>query len=122
MKIDKYWTSSKGDKYLLEYCSLCEEWIICCSDCSGSSCNGTGCKHCSEVFKEFSKYLTSFKNYLTSQELKTFEKIDRLKRLHIPTSLEAGFKTVNWEWLHKNGELAYIDYELFDLDFDKDEF
>lgn len=107
------------NKYPLKWCELCEVIMAVCPKCKNTTCNGGGCSECMKDYPDWQATKHCFESYLSDAELKTTDKIFFLKR-YIRESLLAGFKEINWQWLHDNGHLCQKAYEIFDelKDFD----
>lgn len=101
-------------KYPVGYCELCEAFVISCQepDCAGSSCNCGGCSKCTPDFDEFNQLKHRVRDYLTADEIKTFEKINRLKHF-MEKSLSKGEQSICFDDLKNNGELSTKDLEIF---------
>ena len=109
MKIAMKWKN----KYEMNYCELCNTWAIVCDKCKNSSCNGSSCEECHEDSINFScDYITSEIQYLNEEERNTWNKIQYIKK-YIGECLEAGFHTINWEWLKKEGKLSEYSEKIF---------
>ena len=108
------WMGKQGE-YLVNWCELCETYIIGCLDknCKGTSCNCTGCDKCIKDHEEFNKSKTSPFQYLNEEEKVIYQKIEHLKRL-IPKSLKRGEKEINWQTAESEGNLCQMDYKLFE--------
>lgn len=108
----KYWTSSRGNKYEIFRCDLCECFSLKYPCCGNTTCNCGGCDKCKEDDKEFRECKTTEYAYLLIEEMEILEKVNLLKR-HILDCLAAGFKEINWKWLEDNGKLCQLDYKFW---------
>lgn len=102
------------EKYQIEWCELCNTAIITCPDCNNSSCSGSGCEKCHNVFSEFNKISKNVGFYLSMEENKIYEKCLRLKSL-IRDSLGRGEKKLDFNKLKEEGRLSENDLWLFNL-------
>ncbi len=100
-------------KYRISYCDLCEVICIKCPNCKNVSCNGGGCSECLADWPEWRETKHCLENYLSEQEINTFRKLRQLRKF-IPICLAAGFKEIDWKYLHENGSLCYNDYVRFE--------
>lgn len=95
------------------WCNLCETFSLnpeC--ECRGTSCNAGGCEKCGPVLKEFETVKSSVEAYLTEEEVKTMQKISRLKKL-IPLSISMGDKKIDWQKMETAGQLCKADHDKY---------
>lgn len=100
------------DKYKISWCDLCETAIISCPKCENCSCNCSSCEFCHEDFIEFMKVKSRTDDYFNEDESNVLKKDRKLKE-HILTCLGEGYSEINWEFLHKQGQLCLMDYFWF---------
>lgn len=100
------------EKYLITWCYLCENAIIGCEDCHGTTCNGGSCEKCRDDFAEFGLNKTAVHQYLTEEEKRIYQKCLRIKHFILDT-LRVGEPEINWERLSKERRLSQFDQELF---------
>lgn len=103
------------NQFRLWWCDLCDTFSIGCTDkkCHGSSCNGMGCKECTEVHIDFNKNAkTNPKEYLNQEEQAVYEKIIWLKR-YMRDSLLEGEYEINWKRLKQQGQLCRLSETIF---------
>lgn len=103
----------------LDWCDLCDVASIKLECCGNGSCSGGGCDKCCGPTEGFDS--TDFcrltkphiRSYLNDKEERVYEKILFIKK-YILESLGAGFNEINWQYLHENGKLCDLAYDLFD--------
>lgn len=100
------------NEYKLSWCNLCDCASFKCPKCGNGSCSGGGCDYCHKDYEEFSQKKFRIGHYLSEPELITLRRIQKFQKI-IPICLAAGFPEVNWEYLHKQGEFAPIDYTKY---------
>lgn len=119
--LDEIFGSQKKwkEKYPILWCALCEVVCVKCPACGNTSCNVEGCHECMKDYPDWKETKHCLESYLTPEECKTLEKTSFLKTL-IMECLSAGFKEIDWQYLHKSGTLCSRVYTLFDelKDFD----
>jgi hypothetical protein len=100
----------------IEWCDMCECFILCCERCKNSTCNGGGCDECNGLFAEWQECKTSPWYYLTEEERKTYYKVMRLIKDFIPASLSMGKKEIDWKALEASGMYSNKDWEIFEFE------
>lgn len=101
------------EKYTLDWCcEFCHCAIIICPDCLNSSCNGSSCDKCHPDFNDFNQnHKISVIEYLTNEENTIYQKTLQIKRFILHT-LEKGQKEIDWQELHKTGQMSQNDEEV----------
>ena len=69
MKTNYTWNNKE-----VEYCHLCEAFIISCEHCKNSSCNGGGCKECCGENKIFNLFSDNYEEITQGWEVPPYEK------------------------------------------------
>lgn len=108
-------------RYGIGYCELCDTAYIACPDCNNTSCNGGGCDKCNAEFSEFVKAKTGVRDYLSEEEIETYEKTLRLKRL-IVRALENGDSKIDWKKMHEKRMLSQNDEMTFSTELNQAEY
>jgi tRNA U54 and U55 pseudouridine synthase Pus10 len=102
----------KNKEYSVWWCDLCDQAVISCDKCGGSTCNCHSCEYCQEDFNEFDKYKRNVENYLTKEEIKIYQKCLQIKK-HILETIRGGEKEIDWKKLNKRGDLSKWECKMF---------
>lgn len=88
------------NKYKLIWCDTCDRAAIVCIECNNVSCNGSGCEVCisDSDFVDFNKNVVRVEEYLTPDEMKTYIKIETIRK-HIINSLSLGEQKIDFKRL-----------------------
>ena len=112
LDIDEFLGDKWLGKYTVGWCDLCGCAYIRCPKCENISCNGGGCEECIVDDKKFSLYETRVESYLTEEERKIYDKVERLKKFIIE-SIRRGDLKIDFKALQKEGKLSPNDEEMF---------
>ena len=101
------------NKHEIDWCNLCNVFIISCPECKGTTCNCHSCEKCSENFDDFNKAKTRIHDYLTEEEIEVYEKCMQLKKL-IEESLARGEYELDFKKLNEMGNLSQNNEKQFE--------
>ena len=98
-------------KYKIQWCDLCETYIIVCPECGHGSCSCGGCPECHSDVKEWWGIKPNPIQHLTIAERNAVEKYLRIKQL-MKDCFKVG-KTFDAKWLQTQELLREKDEEMF---------
>jgi len=102
-----------NNKYIVDWCHLCDSAVIICPQCHNSSCSGGACSKCSSDFDNFNKsFKTRVQDYLTLEEALAYEKGLTLQRIIIE-SIRRNEASLDFPALKKAGYFSEYDEKMF---------
>ena len=95
----------------IEWCDLCEVFIISCDKCQGTNCNCMACDHCRKDQQDINALGVAPEQFMSEAERRIVEKYKSIKR-HLPECLakEHGFTVAE---IDAAGWMAPFELELF---------
>lgn len=102
------------DRYIVDWCHLCDCAMVICPDCKNGSCNGSGCDKCGDDFDTFRSFANTVEHYLCPLETTCYKKGLRLQRL-IVDSIARNESRLDFKTLKKDGHLSKNDEAMFGI-------